>query len=436
MSKTSSSSHISLGLSLTAGVGAVGYLLLANHRKRSSVAAGGDDEKEDTRHHYLVAGDIGGTNSRLAVYVADDGDEKKDALVTMYYENEKAMNNDKSFEEAVLRPFLEHCFAQSALRDRGSTLDNSSVTACLACAGPAQNNCVRMTNIENRDEVVIDGATMEADDVLLGCVQRVRVVNDFVGMGYGALTLDLDVETKELVPGSKALVNPVGPKVCVGAGTGLGECYLTVSSLDPESSGYECYPSEGGHVEFSPRDEVQIDLLRFLMKRFEARHRVSVERIVSGRGLVNVYDFLCEKFPERIDPVAHAAIEAENDLKGKMISVHSMKDNGDDSDAPSLCRETMNIFASAYGSEVGAAAVKFIPTGGLYVVGGLTPRNMRYIEGEDSPFMKAYRDKGRVSYILNDVPLFAVLDDDLGLRGARVCAQREYGSWRKQQSST
>ena len=84
------------------------------------------------------------------------------------------------------------------------------------------------------------------------------------------------------------------------------------------------------------------------------------------------------------------------------------------------------MWIRAYGSEVGSAAVKFIPTGGLYVTGGLTPKNMRFIEGQDSPFLKAYNDKGRVNQVLEHVPLFAVLVEDLGVRGALKSAQIEY----------
>ena len=85
----------------------------------------------------------------------------------------------------------------------------------------------------------------------------------------------------------------------------------------------------------------------------------------------------------------------------------------------------MNLIR-AYGSEVGSAAVKFIPTGGLYVTGGLTPKNMKFIEGQNSPFLKAYNDKGRVNQVLEHVPLFAVLVEDLGVRGALKSAQIEY----------
>lgn len=410
--------NLSLGLTLTAGVGALSYLYYLAKKPKAAAAV-------DTTHHYILAGDIGGTNSRLALYSTDASSSKH--FVLKKYKNEESIQKDQTFLETILQPFLDHCFAQDVLVQRGSTPENSSVTVCLAVAGPVKKNLVLMTNMEHLGEegLEIDGTKLKE---AVGCIVHVKIINDFVGMGYGALTLDHDTEVKELVPNSRDRIDPVGPKVCVGAGTGLGECYLTVNSLNADrGGGYECYPSEGGHVDFSPRDEIQSGLLDFLRKRFESEHRVSVERVVSGRGLANVYEYLCQRYPERIDPEAHKAIEAVEDRKGNVISEDSMKDNGD-AKTISLTRETMNIFVSAYGAEVGGAAIKFIPTGGLYIVGGLTENNMKYIEGEDSLFMKAYRDKGRVSKVLDDIPLFVVLNEDLGLRGARVCAQREYNS--------
>jgi len=89
-------------------------------------------------------------------------------------------------------------------------------------------------------------------------------------------------------------------------------------------------------------------------------------------------------------------------------------------------QQAAQIMISAYGAEVGNASLKFIPTGGIYVTGGLTPKNIGLIQGADSPFMKAYLDKGRLTALLDTVPIFAVMTEDIGLRGARVCAEREY----------
>ncbi len=281
-----------------------------------------------------------------------------------------------------------------------------------------------------RTEIVIDGNAIQSNQRgLLKYITKCKLVNDFVGQGYGLLDLDLEKEVVELLPGSAAMVDAAaaaghcGPVACVGAGTGLGECFLTASSLRP-GDGYECFPTEGGHVDFVPRDTLQVKLLEYLKEKFDAKYRVSVERVVSGRGLANVYEFLAKEYPGMVQEDLHREFEGAGALQGKVVGVNANSD-----DANSLCVRAMEIMMSAYGAEAGNCALKYIPTGGLYISGGLTPKNMKYILGEegsteDSPFMKAYKDKGRMSGLLETVPLFAVLVEDLGLRGARICAMR------------
>merc|ERR1712232_1342207 len=136
--------------------------------------------------------------------------------------------------------------------------------------------------------------------------EYVEVINDFVAQGYGLLTLSdrevIKISGKPPVPGA-----PIG---CVGAGTGLGQVYLTADCRGE----YQAYPSEGGHQEFAPRgrgnDETQIDLLKFLKVKFSGWNRVSVERVVSGKGLCNVYEFLAWKYPQKIDKGVHNAFLA------------------------------------------------------------------------------------------------------------------------------
>jgi glucokinase len=211
---------------------------------------------------------------------------------------------------------------------------------------------------------------------------------------------------------------PVGPKCCIGAGTGLGECYLTPSGAENGGS-YQCYPSEGGHVEYAPRNELEVSMFRFLSEKFCTTHRISVERVVSGKGLANVYEFLAHKYPERIDQVVHKEFVVAGDEQGKVVGINSDKPG-------SLCEQAMSIMISAYGCEVGSAAIKWIPTGGLFVTGGLTPKNIKYIEGHKTDFMLSYLDKGRVSPLLERIPLFAVMVEDLGVRGVHKAAQLEY----------
>jgi len=386
------------------GLVATAVLYLKYMQKKETKSS----KKDGSTSDFLLAGDIGGTNSRMALYTTSSSEP----VHVKYYANEKHLANGEKFEDAIIIPFLESCFKEPFLQ--GVDASKITITACLACAGPVKDNHVNMTNIGKG--VYVDGNNIEkSTKSFLKCITRAKIVNDFVGMGYGALDLDLDKETVQLMPNSKEIIDPLGPKVCVGAGTGLGECYLTISSLNPEA-GYECYPSEGGHVEFAPRSDVEIELLHYLKKKFSEKHRVSSERVVSGKGLANVYEFLAQKFPERVEKEVHSQFLAAGDMQGKIVSINATPG--------SLCLDAMNIFASAYGSEVGSAALKFIPTGGLYVVGGLAPKNMKFIEGQESPFMKAYKDKGRVRSLLDTVPAFIVLNEDLGLRGARVCALR------------
>lgn len=307
--------------------------------------------------------------------------------------------------------------------------------ACFAVAGPVQNNSATMTNLggqhasaktvdPSRMEIVIDGDKIQSSNHgLLKYITKCKLVNDFVGQGYGLLDLDLDKEVIELMPGSKEKMDPYGPKACVGAGTGLGECFLTTSSLRPED-GYECFPTEGGHVDFVPRDTLQVKLLDYLKEKFDGKHRVSVERVVSGKGLANIYEFLAKEFPNMVQKDLHEEFEKAGAMQGRVVGVNA----NSGSDANSLCTRAIEIMMSAYGAETGNCALKFIPTGGLYLSGGLTPKNIKFIQGEDSPFMKAYIDKGRMSGLLETVPLFAVMVEDIGLRGARICALREYNS--------
>mmetsp|Transcript_26780 Transcript_26780/g.56546 ORF Transcript_26780/g.56546 Transcript_26780/m.56546 type:complete len:376 (+) Transcript_26780:118-1245(+) len=368
---------------------------------------------------YIIAGDIGGTNSRFALHVPGE----KDPLFVHIYPNEEALKDEPVYHLGTLKPYLEKCLAeveQWKAMGEDALLSQVQIVACLATAGPVKtNNTVFMTNMMGGR--TIDGNEIEkCNDGLLSIVVRCKLVNDFVGQGYGALDLDVDEECVELIPGSKAKIDDLGPKVCVGAGTGLGECFLTKSSLSPEL-GYECYPSEGGHADFVPRDALQVELLDYLKAKFDCPNRISVERVVSGRGLANVYEFLAQKFPDRVDKAIHEEFLNAGDQQGRVVGVNSGKEG-------SLTAQAAQIMMSAYGAEVGNASLKFIPTGGMFVTGGLTPKNIGLIKGQDSPFMTAYMDKGRLNPLLETVPIFAVMTEDIGLRGSRVCAEREYGA--------
>lgn len=357
----------------------------------------------------FICGDIGGTNSRFQLFVIARNDNSIGVPVksgklpsgalkfSQKYHNE----NYTSFAQ-VLRQFL-----------MDSQSPSTPVTACFAVAGPVKDNAAFLTN---RGSWEINGAVLERE---LN-IQTVRIVNDFLAIGYGLLTLD---EATECVTLQDAPKNPAAPIACIGAGTGLGECFLT-----PDANGkYSCYPSEGGHAEFAPRNELESGLLNFLKHKFEQKHRVSVERVISGRGLMNVYEYLSLTFPERIDSDVHQKILAAGDQQGAVIATNQQC---------LLCKQTMDIFITAYGAEAGVAALKWMPFGGLYLTGGLTPKNIDLIRAPNGPFIQAMLDKGRVSGMLSAVPVFAVLVEDVGERGAHLVAFQEYQRIRSSAASS
>lgn len=368
----------------------------------------------------LLVGDIGGTNSRLLLFQVrrDDPALRRPAkpgrkAPGLLLKTEKYLNQEyKSFIEVVNQFLLE------------ANLQKPPLTACFAVAGPVNNNAVVFTN---RTDWSMDGRRLET---ALG-IASVTLCNDFLAVGYGLLTLEEEAECEVLQAAPK---RPGAPIVCIGAGTGLGECFLTstVSSRSSGSQGnlanfsadaasqsytFQCFPSEGGHADFTPRNAEQYELLDFLKARFACPARVSVERVVSGSGLVNIYDFLCSKHATEVDAAVHKEIQAAGDLKGAVIAKYQ--------NSHSLCRRTMDLFAAAYGSETGTVGLKFLPYGGLYLTGGLTPKNMHLLRDPQGAFMSAFRDKGRVSGMLQGIPLYAVKIEDLGERGAHFVAFKE-----------
>eukprot|EP00978_Attheya_sp_CCMP212_P024309 scaffold76166_cov54-Attheya_sp.AAC.2 len=365
------------------------------HQKKTSTKHTNTNTNTNTNTYYLLAGDVGGTNTRLALY-SPQGEE----LLVQHYRNAAVLDaTAPSFEDQILIPFLTTC--QSDLRlnktktknshhsntntNTNTDLSTCSIVACLACAGPVRHNAVRMTNMGDSDDqkqpdmaLDISGPDMEASTQgWLKTITRVKVINDFVAQGYGLLTLDHATETRELLPGSlqRMKMNPKGPKACVGAGTGLGECYLTTSTLLPpkQQVGYECFASEGGHVDYAPQSDLEVELWQFLKQKFNAPHRVSVERVVSGKGLANVYEFLSQRFPERIQPDIHQQFLQAGDMQGAVVGMNASQDE------TSLCHQAMQLMIRAYGSEVGNAAIKFIPTGAFVYMGHVdTDSSMNY----------------------------------------------------------
>jgi glucokinase len=299
---------------------------------------------------WLLTGDIGGTNSRMGIY--DTTSTADQPLYTKTLRNQDFFTEaiPGIFETKIIAPFLkeawDHYNSTTTTTTSSVSLQDLVIVACLAIAGPVRNNAVSMSNLH---DIVIDGTaiaqgtynTATPMDPFLQKIKTCKIINDFVAQGYGCLTLQPH-EVRELRPNPDipfATMDPMGPKVCVGAGTGLGECFLTPSSSGGSNDGlYECYPSEGGHVEYAPRSDLEIKLWNYLQRKFEYRHRVSVERVVSGRGLANCYEFLAMEFPDQVDDSIHQAFLEAGDLQGKVVADYARGDQRN-----RLCHQAMEI---------------------------------------------------------------------------------------------
>jgi len=357
----------------------------------------------------VLTGDIGGTNSRLQLWemvkgealTGEQGSEDGVTVPGTLLLERKYPNEEHENFEAVWAKFRD-----AAAEEQGVGVDEPISVAAVAVAGFVDNDTVEFTN---RKEWSFCARQIEQRRN----VGRAKLVNDFVSNGYGLLTLG----TKDLHCLQEGEKKEGAPIVLVGAGTGLGECFLT-----PHNGVYQCWPSEGGHAEYSPRSKVELQLLSSLMDKFHANHRVSVERIVSGTGIANVYGFLRNHYSGLVNKLVDDEIMATGDQRGGMVAMHYHDDV--------LCKWTMQIVFGTYGSEAGAMALRFMPFGGLYIAGGLAPKNMHMFteewetEGTVYSFMNQFRDKGRLSPVLEKIPVNVVLNENIGLRGTHLLAWR------------
>ncbi|MEC4853685.1 MAG: glucokinase, partial [Jaaginema sp. PMC 1079.18] len=182
---------------------------------------------------------------------------------------------------------------------------------------------------------------------------------------------------------------------------------------------YRVFPSEGGHASFAPQSDREFRLLQYLRRKYNT-HNVSVERVVSGQGIVAIYQFLRdEEFPEipsEVRDSVRAWERGENPtLDPAAIVAQAALDERD-----RLSCEALDIFVAAYGSEAGNLALKLLPYGGLYVAGGIAPKILPLLQGDR--FMEAFLNKGRLRSVLEQISVQIVLDPDVGLIGAAICA--------------
>lgn len=247
-------------------------------------------------------------------------------------------------------------------------------------------------------------------------IDRVSLINDFAAIGYGVLGL----ETEDLHTLQDVSPDPLSPIAVIGAGTGLGQGFLI-----PITDGqYRVFGTEGSHADFAPRSSVEFRLLNYLIEQFPF-DRVSVERVVSGQGIAAIYQFLRDRDPSQESAEMAKIYNIWQEESGKPLKTVDLAayisalalTNSDD-----LCQQTMKLFIEAYGAEAGNLALKLLPYGGLYIAGGIAAKNLPLMTAGN--FMQAFLAKGRMSQLLERIPVSVVLNPKVGLIGAALCANQ------------
>jgi glucokinase len=322
----------------------------------------------------ILAGDVGGTKVILALYSFDRG---KLTLIR----DEKFPAKEYQGLEDIVRKFLSE------------SGDPEVTAACFGVPGPVRGGRLKLTNLP----WVID--CRELGKALK--IEHLFLINDLEANGYGIPELSADqiYQLSEGAPGA------IGNRGLVSAGTGLGEAILVWNGRM-----HIPMASEGGHCDFSPRNEIEIDLWRYLVRTLKGR--VSFERVVSGLGLQNVYAFLRDE--KGMEEPAWLKERMQHEDPNAVIGELSQAGTSE------LCVRTLDIFTSSYGAEAGNLALKVLAVGGMYLGGGIAPKILHKMT--DGTFMKAFTDKGRLSELLINAPVHIILESRCALMGAAAYA--------------
>jgi glucokinase len=327
----------------------------------------------------ILAGDIGGTNARLAYFQPQNG---KLRLVS------ERVFPSREYSELgeIVSKFLEGAATRPDV-------------ACFGIAGPVHNGRVETSNLP----WVIEQSRLAKQIQLPATV----LINDLEANAWGIGALN----PQDLLPLNQVAPS-AGNQAVIAPGTGLGE-----AGLFWNGSQHQVFACEGGHADFAPQGELQIELLEFLASRYG---HVSYERVLSGPGLVNVYEFLRGKGCGD-EPAGFSAQLAQAD-PAAVISRAAL--NGTNQ----LAEQALDLWTSVYGAEAGNLALKAMATGGIFLGGGISPKILPKLTGP--LFMRAFLEKGRLRPLLESIPVQVITNDKAGLLGAARCAAAKSGNGR------
>lgn len=335
----------------------------------------------------LLAGDIGGTKTLLGLFAP--GAERPAPI-----EIGEFVTLDYDGLEPMLREFLG-----------AWKVDPRSIAAtCIGVAGAVSNQVARLTNVP----WLVDG---EAVAAALG-LRRARLLNDLEALATAVSVLD----GGELAILQQGIAAPGGNAAVIAAGTGLG-----IASLLEADGRFLPVASEGGHADFAARTPREFELVRELTRVFG---RVGAEHVISGPGLVNIYQFTHDAFG------AGPMLTPNTLLPSKLCD--AVGDAASPSDLPARiseaaiagrcprCVEAFDLFIAAYGSEAGNLALRAFATAGVYIGGGIAPKILPSLES--GAFMENFRAKDPMRDLLSMIPVSVIVNSDAGLLGAAVKA--------------
>jgi glucokinase len=320
----------------------------------------------------ILAGDVGGTKVHLALYDFIGGK-------LHHSRDERYPAKDFAGLEEIVRGFL------------GS---DQVTSACFGVPGPVRDGRLRLTNLP---------WTLDSRELSQNLkIEHVFMINDLEANGYGVAELTPD----QIFTLSEGDPSQIGNRALIAAGTGLGEGILTWNGKQ-----HIPMPSEGGHADYAPRNEDEIDLLRYLKQKYNGR--ISFERVISGMGFTNIYDFLRDVRGMEEPTWLRDRMAAED--PNAVITELGLAAKSE------ICEKTLDMFVSAYGAESGNLALKVLSIGGLYVGGGIAPRILEKLK--DGTFMRSFTDKGRLSQLLINMPVRIILESRAALLGAAAYAE-------------
>jgi len=323
----------------------------------------------------ILAGDVGGTTTRFA-YFDGCGDDLQRLAARDY------ASRDYGSLAAIVQTFVA---------DAGQPAER----ACFGIAGPVLAGRVMTPNLPWQ----IEGTELAA---ILGFPQ-VTLINDLEANAYGIPLLTVE----DFAVLNRGEIDPQGAMAVISAGTGLGE---SVAIWD--GSVHRPQPSEGGHADFAPRNEIESELMLYLRAEYG---RVSYERVLSGPGLRNIYRFLRDSRQLGESP---AVVEGMQSGDASAVIARAALDG-----ICPLCEQALSLFVSFYGAEAGNLALRTLATGGLYIGGGIAPKIIERLKGPE--FMLAFTAKGRLCPLLEKIPVQVILNDRAALLGAARCALKQ-----------